>query len=162
MPWNIVILLGGGYALGKGTEESGLSVWLGHTLAPLESIPPAAIPLIVCLLIATFTEYTSNMATTTLFLPILASMAKAIHMNPLYVMLPCQLSASMAFMLPVSTSPNAIVFSYGQLKVVDMAKAGFLMNVIGVLTITLAMNTWGFYMFDLGTFPSWANTTSLP
>ncbi|KAE8622220.1 hypothetical protein XENTR_v10005150 [Xenopus tropicalis] len=120
MPWNIVILLGGGFALAKGSEESGLSLWLGEKLTPLQSIPPAAIALILCLLVATFTECTSNVATTTLFLPILASMAKAIHLNPLYIMLPCTLSASLAFMLPVATPPNAIAFSYGQLKVIDM------------------------------------------
>ncbi|KAE8622218.1 hypothetical protein XENTR_v10005150 [Xenopus tropicalis] len=162
MPWNIVILLGGGFALAKGSEESGLSLWLGEKLTPLQSIPPAAIALILCLLVATFTECTSNVATTTLFLPILASMAKAIHLNPLYIMLPCTLSASLAFMLPVATPPNAIAFSYGQLKVIDMAKAGLLLNILGVLTITLAINSWGFYMFDLGTFPSWANSTGQP
>ncbi|NP_001079286.1 solute carrier family 13 member 2 S homeolog [Xenopus laevis] len=159
MPWNIVILLGGGFALAKGSEESGLSLWLGEKLTPLQSIPPAAIALILCLLVATFTECTSNVATTTLFLPILASMAKAIQLNPLYIMLPCTLSASLAFMLPVATPPNAIAFSYGQLKVIDMAKAGLLLNILGVLTITLAINSWGFYMFNLGTFPSWANAT---
>ncbi|KAM3935010.1 solute carrier family 13 member 2 [Leptodactylus fuscus] len=162
MPWSIVILLGGGFALAKGSEESGLSTWLGDKLTPLQSIPPVAIALVLCLLVATFTECTSNVATTTLFLPILASMAKAIHLNPLYIMLPCTLSASLAFMLPVATPPNAIAFSYGQLKVVDMAKAGFLLNVLGVLVITLAINSWGFYMFDLGTFPDWANSTKKP
>ncbi|XP_018101624.1 solute carrier family 13 member 2 isoform X3 [Xenopus laevis] len=162
MPWNIVILLGGGFALAKGSEESGLSVWLGEKLTPLQSIPPAAIALILCLLVATFTECTSNVATTTLFLPILASMAKAIQLNPLYIMLPCTLSASLAFMLPVATPPNAIAFSYGQLRVIDMAKAGLLLNILGVLTITLAINSWGFYMFNLGTFPSWANSTGQP
>lgn len=162
MPWGIVLLLGGGFALAKGSEESGLSRWLGEKLTPLESIPPAAIALILCLLVATFTECTSNVATTTLFLPILASMAKAIQIHPLYIMLPCTLSASLAFMLPVATPPNAIVFGYGHLKVIDMAKAGFLLNVLGVLTITLSINTWTFSMFNLGTFPSWANTTSGP
>ncbi|KAM4699333.1 solute carrier family 13 member 2-like [Discoglossus pictus] len=162
MPWNIVILLGGGFALAKGSEESGLSIWLGDKLTPLQSIPPAAIALVLCLLVAIFTECTSNVATTTLFLPILASMAKAIQMNPLYIMLPCTLSASLAFMLPVATPPNAIAFSYGQLKVIDMAKAGFLLNILGVLTITLAINSWAFYMFDLGTFPTWANVTTQP
>ncbi|XP_071994347.1 solute carrier family 13 member 2 [Engystomops pustulosus] len=162
MPWNIVILLGGGFALAKGSEESGLSLWLGEKLTPLQSIPPAAIALVLCLLVATFTECTSNVATTTLFLPILASMAKAIQLNPLYIMLPCTLSASLAFMLPVATPPNAIAFSYGHLKVVDMAKSGFLLNILGVLVITLAINSWGFYMFDLGTFPAWANSTGKP
>ncbi|NXH77759.1 S13A2 protein, partial [Hydrobates tethys] len=159
MPWNIVFLLGGGFALAKGSEESGLSSWLGSKLTPLQQIPHPAIALLLCLLIATFTECTSNVATTTLFLPILASMAEAICLNPLYVMLPCTLSASLAFMLPVATPPNAIVFSYGQLKVVDMAKAGFVLNILGVLAITLAINTWASSLFQLQTFPSWANRT---
>ncbi|KYO40865.1 solute carrier family 13 member 2 isoform X1 [Alligator mississippiensis] len=160
MAWNIVILLGGGFALAKGSEESGLSLWLGNQLTPLQNIPPAAIALLLCLLVATFTECTSNVATTTLFLPILASMAQAICLHPLYVMLPCTLSSSLAFMLPVATPPNAIVFSYGQLKVLDMAKAGFMLNILGVLTITLSINTWGYSLFQLHTFPAWANSTS--
>ncbi|NXT14066.1 S13A2 protein, partial [Prunella fulvescens] len=159
MPWNIVFLLGGGFALAKGSEESGLSAWLGTKLTPLQSIPHPAIAFLLCLLIATFTECTSNVATTTLFLPILASMAEAICLNPLYVMLPCTLSASLAFMLPVATPPNAIVFSYGQLRVIDMAKAGIVLNILGVLTITLAINTWASSLFQLQTFPSWANRT---
>ncbi|NXH00383.1 S13A2 protein, partial [Loxia leucoptera] len=159
MPWNIVFLLGGGFALAKGSEESGLSAWLGSKLTPLQSIPHPAIAFLLCLLVATFTECTSNVATTTLFLPILASMAEAICLNPLYVMLPCTLSASLAFMLPVATPPNAIVFSYGQLRVIDMAKAGFVLNILGVLTITLAINTWASSLFQLQTFPSWANRT---
>ncbi|NWT67854.1 S13A2 protein, partial [Prunella himalayana] len=161
MPWNIVFLLGGGFALAKGSEESGLSAWLGTKLTPLQSIPHPAIAFLLCLLIATFTECTSNVATTTLFLPILASMAEAICLNPLYVMLPCTLSASLAFMLPVATPPNAIVFSYGQLRVIDMAKAGFVLNILGVLTITLAINTWASSLFQLQTFPSWANRTGM-
>ncbi|XP_073171189.1 solute carrier family 13 member 2 isoform X6 [Lepidochelys kempii] len=160
MPWNIVILLGGGFALAKGSEESGLSVWLGSKLTPLQNISSPAIALLLCLLVATFTECTSNVATTTLFLPILASMAQAICLNPLYIMLPCTLSASLAFMLPVATPPNAIAFSYGKLKVIDMAKAGSVLNILGVLTIMLAINTWGYPMFDLNHFPVWANSTS--
>uniref|UniRef100_A0A673MFX5 Solute carrier family 13 member 2-like n=1 Tax=Sinocyclocheilus rhinocerous TaxID=307959 RepID=A0A673MFX5_9TELE len=161
MPWNIVLLLGGGFALAKGSEVSGLSKWLGESLAPLKSIPPFAISLILCLLVGTFTECSSNTATTTLFLPILASMATTIGLHPLYVMLPCTISASLAFMLPVATPPNAIAFSYGNLKVVDMAKAGFILNIIGILSINLGINTWGTAMFNLGTFPSWANSTNV-
>uniref|UniRef100_F7CTB2 Solute carrier family 13 member 2 n=1 Tax=Ornithorhynchus anatinus TaxID=9258 RepID=F7CTB2_ORNAN len=156
MPWNIVFLLGGGFALAKGSEVSGLSSWLGYKLTPLQNIPPPAIALILCLLVATFTECTSNVATTTLFLPILASLSQAICLNPLYVMLPCTLSASLAFMLPVATPPNAIVFSFGQLKVSDMARAGFLLNILGVLVISLAINSWAYPIFDLGSFPEWA------
>ncbi|XP_028838681.1 solute carrier family 13 member 5a [Denticeps clupeoides] len=161
MPWSIVLLLGGGFALAKGSEASGLSKWLGDQMTPLETIPPWAIAIVLCLLIATFTECTSNVATATLFLPILASMSQSIKMNPLYVMVPCTLSASFAFMLPVATPPNAIVFSYGYLKVSDMAKTGFVMNIIGILCITLSINSWGRAMFDLNTFPVWANGTEV-
>ncbi|TRZ04035.1 hypothetical protein DNTS_006375 [Danionella cerebrum] len=159
LPWNIVLLLGGGFALAKGSEESGLSKWMGNQLTPLHSIPPWAVVIILCLLIAIFTECTSNVATATLFLPVLASMSQSVGMNPLYIMVPCTLSASFAFMLPVATPPNAIVFSYGYLKVSDMAKTGIMMNVIGIFCITLAINTWGKAMFNLDSFPAWANHT---
>ncbi|NXX87100.1 S13A2 protein, partial [Urocolius indicus] len=157
MPWNIVFLLGGGFALAKGSEASGLSAWLGAQLTPLENLSPAAIVFVVSLLVAAFTECTSNVATTTLFLPIVASMAEVICLNPLYVMLPCTVAASLAFMLPVASPPNAIVFSSGQLRVIDMAKTGFVLNILGVLTINLAMNTWGSSLFQLQNFPTWAN-----
>lgn len=159
MPWNIILLLGGGFALAAGSEVSGLSLWLGESLAPLQKIPPYAISLLLCLLVATFTECSSNTATTTLFLPILASMATAIKIHPLYVMLPCTIAASLAFMLPVATPPNAIAFSFGNLKVLDMVKAGFMLNFIGILCINLGINTWGYAMFGMGTFPQWANVT---
>ncbi|XP_067450736.1 solute carrier family 13 member 2-like isoform X1 [Thunnus thynnus] len=162
MPWNILLLLGGGFALAHGSEKSGLSMWLGETLIPLQSIPPFAISILLCLLVAMFTECSSNTATTTLFLPILASMATAIKIHPLYIMFPCTISASLAFMLPVATPPNAIAFSYGNLKVMDMAKTGFILNFVGVITINIAINTWGVAMFQLNTFPSWANATKTP
>ncbi|XP_019943915.2 solute carrier family 13 member 2-like [Paralichthys olivaceus] len=162
MPWNILLLLGGGFALAHGSEKSGLSQWLGETLIPLQNIPPFAISILLCLLVAMLTECSSNTATTTLFLPILASMATAIKLHPLYIMFPCTIAASLAFMLPVATPPNAIAFSYGNLKVMDMAKTGFILNFVGVLTINLAINTWGVTMFKLDTFPSWANVTKTP
>ncbi|XP_067451159.1 Na(+)/citrate cotransporter-like [Thunnus thynnus] len=161
LPWGIVLLLGGGFALAKGSEESGLSKWMGDQMTPLQSIPPWAIVIVLCLLIATFTECTSNAATATLFLPVLASMSQSIGINPLYVMVPCTLSASFAFMLPVATPPNAIVFSYGYLRVADMASTGIIMNIIGILCITLAINSWGKAMFDLDSFPAWANVTGV-
>ncbi|XP_034463157.1 solute carrier family 13 member 5-like [Hippoglossus hippoglossus] len=160
MPWSIVLLLGGGFALAKGSEESGLSRWLGDQMTPLQSIPPWAIAIVICLLVGTFTECASNVATATLFLPILASMSQSMGLNPLYVMIPCTLSASFAFMLPVATPPNAIVFSYGLLKVSDMAKTGVVMNVIGIGCINLAINSWGRVLFSLDSFPSWANVTA--
>ncbi|XP_077603009.1 Na(+)/citrate cotransporter [Crocuta crocuta] len=159
VPWGIVLLLGGGFALAKGCEASGLSEWMGKQMEPLRFVSPAAITLILSLVVAVFTECTSNVATTTLFLPILASMSRSIGLNPLYVMLPCTLSSSFAFMLPVATPPNAIVFSYGHLKVSDMVKTGLMMNIIGIFCVFLAVNTWGRAIFDLDRFPSWANVT---
>ncbi|NWW48922.1 S13A5 protein, partial [Pedionomus torquatus] len=160
MPWSIVLLLGGGFALADASANSGLSAWLGHQMTPLGSIPPWAIATVLSLIIAVFTECTSNVATATLFLPVFSSMATSIKIHPLYIMLPCTLSASFAFMLPVATPPNAIVFSYGRIRVLDMVKAGIVMNIIGVLCVTLAINTWGRAMFDLDTFPAWANATA--
>nr|XP_033778758.1 solute carrier family 13 member 5 isoform X2 [Geotrypetes seraphini] len=159
LPWSIVLLLGGGFALAKGSDASGLSKWLGDQMVPLHAIPPWAIAVVLSLVIAVFTECTSNVATATLFLPILGSMSQSIKINPLYVMIPCTLCASFAFMLPVATPPNAIVFSYGHLRVSDMAKTGITMNIIGVLCVSLAINTWGRAMFNLDTFPAWANVT---
>ncbi|XP_011358075.1 solute carrier family 13 member 5 isoform X2 [Pteropus vampyrus] len=161
VPWGIVLLLGGGFALAKGCEVSGLSEWMGKQMEPLHAVPPTAITLILSLLVAVFTECTSNVATTTLFLPIFASMSRSIGLNPLYIMLPCTLSASFAFMLPVATPPNAIVFAYGHLKVSDMVKSGIVMNIIGLFCVFLAVNTWGRVIFDLDRFPDWANVTHI-
>uniref|UniRef100_A0A8C3VCX1 Solute carrier family 13 member 5 n=1 Tax=Catharus ustulatus TaxID=91951 RepID=A0A8C3VCX1_CATUS len=160
MPWSIVLLLGGGFALADASANSGLSAWLGDQMTPLGSIPPWAIASVVSFTVAVFTECTSNVATATLFLPVFASLATSVKVHPLYVMLPATLSASFAFMLPVATPPNAIVFSYGSIRVLDMVKSGIIMNIIGVLSVTLAINTWGRPMFGLDTFPAWANSTA--
>uniref|UniRef100_A0A8C3CVH7 Solute carrier family 13 member 5 n=1 Tax=Cairina moschata TaxID=8855 RepID=A0A8C3CVH7_CAIMO len=160
MPWSIVLLLGGGFALADASANSGLSAWLGHQMTPLGSIPPWAIATVLSLIIAVFTECTSNVATATLFLPVFSSMAASVKIHPLYVMLPGTLSASFAFMLPVATPPNAIVFSYGHIRVLDMVRSGIVMNIIGVFCVTLAINTWGRPMFELDTFPTWANSTT--
>ncbi|XP_012387449.2 Na(+)/citrate cotransporter isoform X4 [Orcinus orca] len=114
VPWGIVLLLGGGFALAKGCEASGLSEWMGKQMEPLHAVSPAAITLILSTLIAVLTECTSNVATTTLFLPIFAS----------------------------------------------MMKTGLIMNVIGITCVFLAVNTWGRVIFDLDSFPDWANVTA--
>ncbi|XP_031208739.1 solute carrier family 13 member 5 isoform X2 [Mastomys coucha] len=161
VPWGIVLLLGGGFAMAKGCETSGLSEWMARKMEPLSSVKPALITLILSSVISVITECTSNIATTTLFLPIFASMARSIGIHPLYVMIPCTLSASLAFMLPVATPPNAIVFAYGHLKIIDMVKTGFILNFLGVLTVSLSVNTWGRAVFNLGQFPDWANSSSI-
>ncbi|EDM05099.1 solute carrier family 13 (sodium-dependent citrate transporter), member 5 [Rattus norvegicus] len=161
VPWGIVLLLGGGFAMAKGCETSGLSEWMARQMEPLSSVRPAIITLILSCIVAMTTECTSNVATTTLFLPIFASMARSIGIHPLYVMIPCTLSASLAFMLPVATPPNAIVFAYGHLKVIDMVKTGLVMNILGIASVFLSVNTWGRAVFNLDKFPDWANLTHI-
>ncbi|XP_013373837.1 PREDICTED: solute carrier family 13 member 3 isoform X2 [Chinchilla lanigera] len=167
VPWNIILLLGGGFAMAKGCEESGLSVWIGGQLHPLENVPPVLAVLLITIVIAFFTEFASNTATIIIFLPVLAELAVRLRVHPLYLMIPGTVGCSYAFMLPVSTPPNSIAFASGDLLVKDMVRTGFLMNVMGVLLLSLAMNTWAQSIFQLGTFPDWAsshstNVTALP
>ncbi|XP_048078202.1 Na(+)/dicarboxylate cotransporter 3 isoform X3 [Ursus arctos] len=167
VPWNIILLLGGGFAMAKGCEESGLSAWIGGQLHPLESVPPALAVLLITVVIAFFTEFASNTATIIIFLPVLAELAIRLRVHPLYLMIPGTVGCSYAFMLPVSTPPNSIAFASGHLLVKDMVRTGLLMNLLGVLLLSLAMNTWAQTIFQLGTFPDWAdihsaNITALP
>ncbi|XP_074144638.1 Na(+)/dicarboxylate cotransporter 3 isoform X1 [Sminthopsis crassicaudata] len=156
VPWNIILLLGGGFAMAKGCEESGLSAWIGGRLHPLENVPPAIAVLLISAVIAFFTEFASNTATIIIFLPVLAELAIRLRVHPLYLMIPGTVGCSYAFMLPVSTPPNSIAFASGHLLVKDMVRTGLLMNLAGVLLLNLAMNTWAQSIFQLGTFPAWA------
>ncbi|XP_007533103.1 Na(+)/dicarboxylate cotransporter 3 [Erinaceus europaeus] len=160
VPWNIVLLLGGGFAMAKGCEESGLSTWMGGHLHPLKNMSPELTVLLITVFIAFFTEFASNTATTTIFLPVLAELAISLRVNPLYLMIPGAVSSSYAFMLPVSTPPNSIAFASGHLLVKDMVRTGFVMNLMGVLLLSLALNTWAQTIFQLSTFPDWANIHS--
>ncbi|XP_016068810.1 PREDICTED: solute carrier family 13 member 1 [Miniopterus natalensis] len=160
MPWDIAILVGGGFALADGCERSGLSLWIGNKLSPLGSLPVWLIILISSLLVTSLTEVASNAATITLLLPILSPLAEAIHVNPLYILIPSTLCTSFAFLLPVANPSNAIVFSYGHLKVTDMVKAGLGVNIVGVAVVMLGMFTWIVPLFDLHTYPSWAPSIS--
>ncbi|KAM8946640.1 Na(+)/dicarboxylate cotransporter 3 isoform 2-T2 [Pelodytes ibericus] len=157
VPWNIILLLGGGFAMAKGCEVSGLSTWIGSRLQPLEGLPPALAVLLITILIASFTEFASNTATIIVFLPVLSELALRLRVNPLYLMIPGTVGCSYAFMLPVSTPPNSIAFSTGHLLVKDMVKTGFMMNLMGVLLLSLAMNTWASSIFQLSTFPDWVH-----
>ncbi|MED6284179.1 hypothetical protein CHARACLAT_016616 [Characodon lateralis] len=156
MPWKVALLVGGGFALAEGAKESGLSMWVAELLAPLGDLPVLATVTVACIIVTTMTEVTSNAATITIFLPILSPLAEAIHVNPLYVLIPTTLCTSFSFLLPVSNPPNAVVFAYGHLTIMDMVKAGLGVNVIGVLAVMLAVATWGVPLFSLDTYPDWA------
>ncbi|KAM5220715.1 Na(+)/dicarboxylate cotransporter 3 isoform 2-T2 [Hipposideros larvatus] len=156
VPWNIILLLGGGFAMAKGCEESGLSALISKQLHPLENMSPMLAVLLITAIIAFFTEFASNTATIIIFLPVLSELAIRLRVHPLYLMIPGTVGCSYAFMLPVSTPPNSIAFASGHLLVKDMVRAGFLMNMMGVLLLNLAINTWAQAIFQLGTFPDWA------
>uniref|UniRef100_A0A8C4KHQ7 Solute carrier family 13 member 1 n=1 Tax=Dromaius novaehollandiae TaxID=8790 RepID=A0A8C4KHQ7_DRONO len=160
MPWEIAILVGGGFALADGCEVSNLSAWVGNKLTPLGSLPLWLIILISCLIVTSVTEVASNPATITIFLPILSPLAEAIHVNPLLILIPATLCTSFAFLLPVANPANAIVFSYGHLTIMDMVKAGLGINIIGVAAVMLGIMTWIVPIFDLYTYPSWAPVIS--
>lgn len=158
VPWDIVILLGGGLALAEGFQASGLSVVLARKLNVLSSLPLFFMILLISLVVLFTTELTSNIATVTLVLPILAAMAQSTHQHPLLLMIPATICCSLAFMLPVATPPNAIVFSSNVLKVVDMAKAGLLLNLLSLLIVPTYMITLGSVIFGINfkQFPDWA------
>ncbi len=158
IPWNIVLLFGGGFALASGFKESGLSLWFGEQLSVLDSWHPLLIIFAISLTMTFLTELTSNTATTEMLLPVLAGLSVTINIHPLLFMLPATISASMAFMLPVATPPNAIIFGSGRIRVMDMARTGFLLNLIGAIVITFITYYWGTYIFgiDLNVMPDWA------
>ncbi|XP_019898620.2 solute carrier family 13 member 4 isoform X2 [Esox lucius] len=156
MPWEIVILVGGGYALAAGCKVSGLSMWIGRQLEPMSGLPPWMVALLACLLVSAVTEFASNPATLTVFLPILSALSETLQINPLYTLIPSTMCVSFGVMLPVGNPPNAIVFSYGHVQISDMVKAGFGVNLIGVMVVMLAIMTWGVPLFNLTEFPDWA------
>ena len=158
IPWGVILLFGGGFALANGFSNTGLSTFIGEQLSGMESLSHIFIIFVTAATISFLTELTSNTATTQMILPILASVAIAMGMNPLLLMLTATLSASMAFMLPVATPPNTIIFASSRIKVTEMVKAGFALNFLGVIIVTLLVYFVGELVFDLGTFPGWAVT----
>ena len=158
LPWNIVLLFGGGFALAAGFQETGLALIIGNQFAGLGGLPDFAVILLVCLTLTFLTELTSNLATTEMILPILASVAVLTEMNPLMLMVPATLSASCAFMMPVATPPNAIVFGSDRISVGEMARAGIFLNLAGALVIAATVLTLGETVFGIesGVMPDWA------
>ncbi|MEM7698159.1 MAG: SLC13 family permease [Verrucomicrobiota bacterium] len=158
LPWHIVLLFGGGFALAKGFQSSGLSTWVGSGFAGLGETPVPVLVLAIAGLMTFLTELTSNTATTEMVLPLLASIAQAIQVNPLYLMIPAALSASCAFMMPVATPPNAIVFGSGKIRIIEMVKVGIVLNLVGLIVLSGLFLIIGPLVFglDAGMFPDWA------
>jgi sodium-dependent dicarboxylate transporter 2/3/5 len=149
IPWGIIILFGGGMALAKGFVETGLANWIASQINIFQGVSIIVLVLIITTLVNFLTEVTSNLATTAMLLPILAPVALSFDVHPYILMIAVTLSASCAFMLPVATPPNAIVFGANYLKVSDMATKGFLLNVISILIIALVVYFYMPYVFQL-------------
>jgi sodium-dependent dicarboxylate transporter 2/3/5 len=158
LPWGIVLLFGGGFALAQGFTDSGLSSWLGERLSAASGLHPLLLVVTICLMTTFLTELTSNTATAQMLLPVLAALSLSVGVHPLLLMVPGTLACSLAFMLPVATPPNAIVFGTGRVRIADMARTGFVLNLAGVVLAALLMWTLGRAVFgiELGEMPEWA------
>ena len=154
LPWDILILFGGGFALAQGFGDSGLTEWIVTRLSGLAGVPLLVLVAAVTLVVIFLTEVTSNTATATLVLPVMGALAAAVDVHPLGLMVPAAVAASYAFMLPVATPPNAIVFSSRLVSIPQMARAGLWMNLIATVVIAafvllLLPLLWG---IELGRF----------
>lgn len=155
LPWGILLLFGGGLAIAAGFSESGLSTWIGTQLQALEGVNILIVILLVSTLVIFLTEITSNTATANMMFPIMAALGIALGAHPFAFMVAASVAASCAFMLPVATPPNAVVFGSGYLRIPDMVKTGFLLNIVGIILVTIAVYfllplIWG---IDLTTIP---------
>jgi sodium-dependent dicarboxylate transporter 2/3/5 len=155
IPWDILILFGGGFALARGFSETGLTTFLAGELSTLEGSHIVVIIAVVTLLVIFLTELTSNTATASLTLPIMAALAGAMQIHPFSLMVSTVIAASFAFMLPVATPPNAIIFSSRYVTIPQMMKAGIWLNLLGAVLITtfvmfLLPIVWG---IDINVFP---------
>lgn len=137
LPWDVLMLFGGGLSLAKAIRETGLADWIADSLGILSQLPPLFIIGCVVLVIIFLTEVTSNLATTAAFLPPLGALAMSMGMNPAMLAIPAAIAASCAFMLPVATPPNAIVYGAGFIPLRQMMRAGMVLNVVGIVVITL-------------------------
>jgi len=136
LPWGVLILFGGGLSLASQVSASGLAAWIGDAMTVFTALPLILTIVLVATVIVFLTELTSNTATTATFLPVIAALAAAMGAEPMMLLAPAALGASMAFMMPVATPPNAIVFGGGHLTIPDMARAGFLVNIAAIAIIT--------------------------
>lgn len=158
VPWSMILLFGGGFALATGFGESGLSQHIGEGFQALGEIRTLFLILIICLSVTFLTELTSNVATLSMLLPILATWAVSIQVHPLLLAIPATISSSMAFMMPVATPPNAVVFGSQRIKISEMARAGLLLNLVAVAFTVIAtyLLVPTVIQSPIDAFPDWA------
>ncbi len=149
LPWGIILLFGGGMALAKGFTTTGLAEWIANQMTRMDGLTLIVLILVLVTIVNFLTEITSNLATTAMLLPVLAPMALSFNLHPFMIMVPVTLAASCAFMLPVATPPNAVVFGSGYLRIPDMISSGFWMNLISIMLITIATYFALPYLWDI-------------
>lgn len=159
LPWGIILLFGGGMALASGFETTGLAEWLGSQMSLLQGLALIVLVVVIVASVNFITEVTSNLATTAMLLPILAPIAIGLDINPYILMVATTVAASCAFMLPVATPPNAVVFGSGYLKISDMAKCGIWMNIVSIVFLSLMVYyllplIWDFHPREFSAFIS--------
>ena len=145
VPWGILLLFGGGLAIAQGFKDTGLAQWFAEQLVTLDFLPLLLMTLVLVSAINFLTEITSNLATTAMILPVLAPLAAAMGVHPYTFMIGATLAASCAFMLPVATPPNAVVFGSGYVNMPDMIRAGLGLNLFSIALVTL----WVYYLLPL-------------
>ncbi|XP_068087069.1 protein I'm not dead yet-like [Anabrus simplex] len=156
MPWGLIFLLGGGFALAAGSAASGMSKAIGQSLKGMSTLPPFAV-LVLCTFIATnMTEFSSNVAIASILLPVLAEMAVAIEIHPMYLMIPVTLCCSFAFMMPVGTPGNAIVAGMVNIRTKQMIVAGIIPSIVTLIVVCALFPTWGDIVYGANGFPKWA------
>jgi len=159
IPWGILLLFGGGLALAKGFDQTGLVDWVGDHLAFVKSAHPIVMTFLICASVIALTEFMSNTALTMLMVPVLASAStRVLDTHPLFVLLPAVLSASLGFMMPAGTPPNALVFGSGYVTIPQMMRTGFFLNVIAVVLVTLVAYfvIVPVFQIDIHAVPGWA------
>lgn len=161
MPWGVLILFGGGLSMAAGFKATGLATWIGNQVGLLETAPILVMVIAVATLIIFLTELTSNTATSAMVMPILSAVAIGLGQNPLLLVVPAAIAASCAFMLPVATPPNAIVFGSGYVTIPQMVKSGFGLNIIGIIITVAITYLVVFPMFgvQVGVVPDWVMAT---
>ena len=159
IPWGVIILFGGGFALAEGCTKSGLSDWIGNQLSGLSGMNEWALLFIVSGITAVLTQIVSNVTTAAIIIPIVLKLATKLVINPVLLLVPPTLVCSHGFVLPVSSAPNAMIFAIAGIDSLEMAKVGITITMSCLVIVILSIMSYGYLMFDLGTFPEWANST---
>ncbi|CAI2349232.1 unnamed protein product [Caenorhabditis sp. 36 PRJEB53466] len=156
-PWSIILLLGAGFAISDAVKSSGLSNLIACQLNnTISSLPLFGMQVILSIVVVVMTEFSTNSATASIFIPISFTMAEGVHAHPLYFSIPTAIGPSFSFMLPMATPANAIVYETRTIRMIDMVSCGILLNILCIVITVINMNTWAYWLFNMGTYPEYA------